>query len=136
MSLLEKLQELVEVEVQKQLNKYAQIISKKHDISLKLLLRDIPSKIVTDQTIEQVTTGQCLGITAAKRQCKVSGKHGGYCMRHIDQKKVMKRVVSTDEVVATLNPHVGHIMKECMYLVGCPACEKSRGSKQNLLIDI
>ena len=134
MSLLEKLQELVEAEVQKQLIKYAQIISKKHDISLKLLLQDIPSKIVTDQTIEQVTTGQCLGITAAKRQCKVSGKHGGYCMRHVDQKKVIKQVVSTE--VATLNPHVGHIMKECIYLVGCPACEKSRGSKQNLLIDI
>ena len=134
MSLLEKLEELVAAEVQKQLMKYAQIISKKHDISLKLLLQDIPSKIVTDQTIEQVTTGQCLGITAAKRQCKVSGKHGGYCMRHVDQKKVIKQVVSTE--VATLNPHVGHIMKECMYLVGCPACEKSRGSKQNLLIDI
>ena len=134
MSLLEKLEELVAAEVQKQLMKYAQIISKKHDISLKLLLQDIPSKIVTDQTIEQVTTGQCLGITAAKRQCKVSGKHGGYCMRHVDQKKVIKQVVSTE--VATLNPHVGHIMKECMYLVGCPACDKSRGSKQNLLIDI
>jgi hypothetical protein len=135
MSLFEKLQELVEAEVQKQLMKYAQIISKKHDISLKLLLRDIPSKIVTETATEQVTTGQCLGITAAKRQCKVSGKHGGYCMRHVDQKKVMKQVVSTDELV-TLNPHVGHIMKECMYLIGCPACEKSRGSKQNLLIDI
>lgn len=134
MSLLEKLEELVAAEVQKQLMKYAQIISKKHDISLKLLLQDIPSKIETD-TIEPLTTGQCLGITATKRQCKVSGKHGGYCMRHIDQKKVIKRVVSADEVV-TLNPHIGHVMKECMYLVGCPACEKSRGSKQNLLIDI
>ena len=44
MSLLEKLQELVEAEVQKQIMKYAQIISKKHDISLKLLLQDIPKK--------------------------------------------------------------------------------------------
>jgi hypothetical protein len=133
MSLLEKLEELVAAGVQKQLMKYAQIISKKHDISLKLLLQDIPSKIITE-TATEVITGQCLGITATKRQCKVSGKHGGYCMRHVDQKKVIKQVVSTE--VATLNPHVGHIMKECMYLVGCPACEKSRGSKQNLLIDI
>ena len=130
MSLLEKLQELVEAEVQKQLNKYAQIISKKHDISLKLLLQDIPSKIVTED--EPLTVGQCHGITTAKKQCKFNGKHGGYCMRHQDQKKVIRRIVSTDEV----NPHIGHTMKECMFLVGCPACEKSRGSRQNLLIDI
>jgi hypothetical protein len=130
MSLLEKLQELVEAEVQKQMIKYAQIISKKHDISLKLLLQDIPTKLVTGD--EPLASGQCLGITAAKKQCKVSGKHGGYCMRHQDQKKVIHRTVSTDEV----NPHVGHTMKECMYMIGCPACEKSRGSRQNLLIDI
>ena len=131
MSLLEKLQELVEAEVQKQMIKYAQIISKKHDISLKLLLQDIPTKIVTEET-EPLTVGQCHGITASKKQCKFTGKHGGYCMRHQDQKKVIRRIVSTDEV----NPHIGHVMKECMYLVGCPACEKSRGSRQNLLIDI
>ena len=129
MSLLEKLQELVEVEVQKQLNKYAQIISKKHDISLKLLLQDIPTKLDTEVPL---ATGQCLGVTAAKKQCKHSGKHGGYCMRHQDQKKVIHRIVSANEV----NPHVGHTMKECMYMIGCPACEKSRGSRQNLLIDI
>jgi hypothetical protein len=140
-TLLEKLQELVQQEVQKQvqkqLNRYAEIISKKHDISLKLLIQDIPSKYnqtEEDSEIEECTSGQCMGITAKKKRCAFAGKHGGYCARHKSQKKaVVKKVDSSSDVV---NQHVGHKITECMYLVGCPACEKSRGSRQNLLIEI
>ena len=134
-SLLTNLQKLVEEEVKKQLMKYANVISKKHDISLKLLLQDI--SIITDlQKNESEESknepGQCLGVTAKKTQCKSSGKHDGYCMRHKDQKKTR---VLTNAVTIDKNPHIGHTMKECMFLAGCPACEKSRGSQQNLLID-
>jgi len=134
--LLEKLQELVEAEVQRQLAKYAQVISKKHDISLKLLLQDIPTYNNETSVSDTAKPGQCLGITAAKHQCKSSGKHGGgYCKRHVDQKKK----VSLPKVPSTGDVHVGHTIKECMFLAGCPACEKSRTrgtSQQNLLIDI
>lgn len=132
MSLLEKIQELINSEVQRQVMKYAQVISRKHDISLKLLLQDIPN--VTDVDGE-MKTGQCMGVTSKKTQCKSSGKNGGgYCMRHIDQKKkVATRVVDEEP---QKSPHVGHTMKECLFLPGCPACERSRGSSQNLLIDI
>jgi len=131
MSLLEKIQQLVDAEVQRQIMKYAQVISKKHDISLKLLLQDIPSTVDTE---EGSKTGQCMGVTAKKTQCKSSGKNGGYCMRHIDQKKsTNNRVLETESMKS---PHVGHTMKECLFLAGCPACERSRGSHQNLLIDI
>lgn len=132
MSLLEKIQELVDSEVKRQIMKYAQVISKKHDISLKLLLQDIPS---TADTEDGTKTGQCMGITAKKTQCKSSGKNGGYCMRHIDQKKKTVRVVDTGTETLK-SPHIGHTMKECLFLPGCPACERSRGSSQNLLIDI
>jgi hypothetical protein len=54
-------------------------------------------------------------------------------MRHITQKKEKPR--NTNSVTTDKNPHVGHTMKECMFLAGCPACEKVRGSQQNLLID-
>lgn len=132
MSLLEKIQELVDSEVQRQIMKYAQVISKKHDISLKLLLQDIPSTVDVESGSK---TGQCMGITSKKTQCKSSGKNGGgYCMRHVDQKKKVVRVVDPDS--QEKSPHVGHTMKECLFLSGCPACEKSRGSRQNLLIDI
>jgi hypothetical protein len=133
MSLLEKIQELIDSEVKRQIMKYAQVISKKHDISLKLLLQDIPTTVDTENASNG---GQCMGITSKKTQCKSSGKNGGgYCMRHVDQKKKVKVVVDTDSEPLK-SPHVGHTMKECLFLRGCPACEKSRGSSQNLLIDI
>ena len=137
-TLLASLQKLVEEEVKKQLMKYANVISKKHDISLKLLLQDI--SIITDlQKNESEESknepGQCLGVTAKKTQCKVSGVHDGYCMRHKDQKKDKPRNIDSLPIIDK-NPHIGHTLKECMYLKGCPACEKSRGSQQNLLIDL
>jgi hypothetical protein len=130
MSLFEKIQELIESEVQKELMKYAQVISKKHDISLKLLLQDIHA-VQIDEPVQ--ATKQCLGVTAKKTQCTFGGKHGGYCARHVSQRK-MPRVVS-EETIVEKNPHIGHTMKDCMFLAGCPACEKSRKSSQNLLIE-
>ena len=136
-TLLASLQKLVEEEVKKQLMKYANVISKKHDISLKLLLQDIV--LVTggggDIDLGTRPPGQCLGVTAKKTQCKVSGLHDGYCMRHKDQKKDKPRNIDSLPIIDK-NPHIGHTLKECMYLKGCPACEKSRGSQQNLLIDL
>ena len=132
MSLLEKIQELIDSEVQRQVMKYAQVISRKHDISLKLLLQDIPN---ISEVEDGLRTGQCMGVTSKKTQCKSSGKNGGgYCKRHIDQKKKVFTRVADDE--PQKSPHIGHTMKECLFLPGCPACERSRGSSQNLLIDI
>ena len=131
-NLVEKIQEFIEAEIKKELLKYAQLISKKHDISLKLLIQDISTKYEPSETNSE----QCMGITAKKTQCKSSGKHGGgYCKRHIDQKKK----VTLPKVFSSGDVHVGHTIKECMFLAGCPACEKSRTrgtSQQNLLIDI
>ena len=136
-TLLEKLQELVEFEVQRQLMKYAQIISKKHDISLKLLLQDIPGPGTGagGDAEEPKKTGQCLGVTANRAQCKSSGKHGGYCARHVHQMK-KKDPVAVAVPEPQGNPHIGHTMKQCMFLAGCPACEKTRVPPPNLLIDI
>jgi len=133
-TLLEKLQAIVDDEVKKQLMKYAHVISKRHDISLKLLLQDIGVDAEQQEEVSK-KAGQCLGITAKMTQCKTNGKHGGYCMRHQDQKKEKKKPIMTNAVVDK-NPHIGHTMKECLFLAGCPACEKSRGSSQNLLIDL
>ena len=133
MSLFEKIQELIESEVQKELMKYAQVISKKHDISLKLLLQDIHSRGEVQIDAQAQATSQCLGVTAKKTQCTFSGKHGGYCARHVSQRKIRK--VVSEESTTEKNFHVGHTMKDCMFLAGCPACEKSRKSSQNLLIE-
>jgi hypothetical protein len=57
-ALLEKIQNLIEEEVRVQINRYAQIISKRHDISLRLLLHDMENL----NTSPEVST-RCLGIT-------------------------------------------------------------------------
>ena len=133
MSLLEKIKELIELEVQKRISEYAQIISKKHDISLKLLLQDIPMHSEQEIEVDVGKKGQCIGVTATKKRCKFAGKHGGYCSRHQDQKKAVKKVESNCDFTSK---HIGHTITECLFLEGCPACEKSKGSRQNLLIEI
>lgn len=134
-SVIEKIQDVINSEVQKKLTKFAQLVSTRHDISLKLLLQDLAS-LEGETIIEPVKSSQCLGITGAKKRCKFAGKHGGYCARHLDQKKVLKKVASENLEVAT--KHVGHTLTDCMFLAGCPACEKVKNTSscQNLLIDI
>lgn len=125
MSLVDKIQELIEFEVQKRINQYAQVVSRRHDISLKLLLEDIKG-------VSGINPGQCMGLTAKKQQCRMSGPHDGYCMRHHNQKKITT-IVSP----SMYNKHVGHTLTESMFLQGCPACEKSKSiPKPNLLIEL
>jgi hypothetical protein len=123
-TLLDKIQILIEEEVRIQVNRYAQIISKRHDISLKLLLRDIELL----QTSPEVSK-RCLGITGKKTQCLAAGKYDGYCSRHVIQRKVPVPVVASGVI------HVGHTIQESLFLAGCPACERSRDQKK-LMIEI
>jgi hypothetical protein len=134
--LLSKLKDLVNEQVQIHLSHFAQIVSKRHDISLKLLLQDIQSfQSGTSETIDldaPKKTGQCLGLTKTGTRCKFLGKQGGYCTKHVDQKKKVPVPVSSREEIV----HVGHTLQEKMFLKGCPACEKmKKNSTQNLLID-
>jgi hypothetical protein len=139
--LLEKLKDLVNEEVQIQLSHFAQIVSKRHDISLKLLLQDIQSfQNGTLDTIDLEApkkSGQCLGLTKTGNQCKFLGKKGGYCTKHVDQKKkVLVPVATVAETPREEVVHVGHTLQEKMFLKGCPACENmKKKSTQNLLID-
>lgn len=142
--LLSKLKDLVNEQVQLHLSRFAQNVSKRHDIPLKLLLEDIQS--FQNGTLETIDleapkkTGQCLGLTKTGTRCKFLGKQGGYCTKHVDQKKkVPVTVPSSSGVSETPREeivHVGHTLQEKMFLKGCPACEKmKKNSTQNLLID-
>lgn len=59
MTLQERIAELVEEEVRFRVNKFAHVISKRHDISLKLLLRDVD--LVFDSSCSPSTSNQCKG---------------------------------------------------------------------------
>lgn len=134
--LLQQLKNLVNEEIQKQLTQFAQIVSKRHDISLKLLIEDLQSfqngDSVPDED-EAPKCGQCMGITNAKKRCTFGGKYNGYCYRHKTQRKKVPEITEAVEVTQ----HIGHTLKEKMFLAGCPACEKmKKSSRQNLLIEI
>ena len=74
MSLYDKIIELFEEEVNQRIvsimNEYVTIISKKHRISLDLLLKDIPE--IFSGTI-------CKGTKNDGRRCTFRGTNNGYC---------------------------------------------------------
>lgn len=122
--------------IQHKLSDFAKLVSKRHDISLKLLLQDIQNfqdEETMDLDVEPIKKGQCMGLTTRNTQCKASGKHGGFCKRHVNQKQKKTIVKEKDKTEVV---HVGHSLKERMFLKGCPACEKMKtNSSQNLLIE-
>jgi hypothetical protein len=114
MSLYDKMMELFEEEVNQRLvsimNEYVTIISKKHGISLDLLLKDIPDTFAG--TI-------CKGTKNDGRRCTFRGTHDGYCRHHKDQRVSLKHMHIPRSIIHTHGP-------ERMFVSGCPACERSK----------
>jgi hypothetical protein len=75
-ALNERIERMMEEEIRARVNKYAHIISKRHDISLKLLLRDVDLVFS-----ENCPSNQCKGITKKKSQCLLKAKHEGCDLR-------------------------------------------------------
>lgn len=122
MSLMSNIQDLIEEEVDNRVNQKISVviehISKKWDISLALLLKDV-SEIMTRET--NVT--QCLGYQKkTKKRCKNKPQQNGFC--HMHQSQVPKRTSPkpnmTEQHTHTLPP---------FYLKGCPVCDKSHKFK-------
>ncbi len=148
-SLINQISELVEKEVRsavdKKLTKHLEYISKKWNISLKILLQD--SIKIEDNQIEVEDScseessfkGQCLGIKGTDhKRCTFAGKYGGYCKRHRDQKKIERPTIQLSPKSAPVVIEHTHTFQECLFKPGCPACEKSKRvpSSENLLIDL
>ena len=119
-SLTEKIEDLIEQEVNKQvqeaLSNYADMISKSYKIPLSLLLRDIPNVKPRDQTTCDVSAGTCLGLRSGNKRCKMNGKYEGYCRHHFTQKQKIQPVQITQGEVRH-----NHGFPP-MYQDGCPAC--------------
>lgn len=119
MSIPDKIVELIEEELNERMNtlfnEYADTISKKHGISLNILLRDLPD-------ICSVTL--CKGQKSDGRRCMFKAIHNGYCRHHKEQGEKIRQRVLTSEPEHTHG-------NEIMFLKSCPACNKYKG-----LIDI
>lgn len=108
--------EEVKVQVNKKLSNYAERISARHSIPLRLLLEDIGSEIKVDQ---------CLGVSKSGKRCKFHGGASGYCKRHQEQKKPEIAIYSENK-----HTHPPSIL----FQSGCPVCEKR--PKEKMLISI
>jgi len=121
MSLSERIEDLIEQEVKKQvqeaLSNYADMISKSYKIPLSLLLRDIPNALVTDTPRGDISSTACLGLRAGNKRCKMNGKYEGYCRHHFTQKQKIQPVKITQGEVQH-----NHGFPP-MYKEGCPACD-------------
>lgn len=138
---------LVDEEVKKQVNqkitKYIDYVSKKYDISLNLLLRDlgnIDNLQIPESPSRSSMDGQCMGVRSGNTRCKLKGRFGGYCRWHQDQKKSISRPTSGHDLSNIVcKPVVEHTHTlPPLYMKGCPACDgmKKQPSTEKLLIDM
>ena len=121
MSMYEKVVKLMDEEFEERINvvvnEYAEKISKKHGISLDLLLKDIP---------KCYTTTICKGTKNSGQRCnfKAVASGNGYCRHHALQgQRICQRVFSS----SSIHNHGA----DKMFVKGCPGCESS-----NELIDL
>jgi hypothetical protein len=115
MSLHEKIAELIDEEVDQRLvgmmNEYVEIISKKHGISMDLLLKDIPKTF--SGTI-------CKGTKRNDgKRCTFRATDNGYCRHHSMQGN---RLMCTSLVRSNSHNHG----PERGFVENCPGCELSK----------
>ena len=141
---LNQISDIIEDEVKRAVNEklteYIYYISKQYDISQKLLFQDlekIENGTLDSPKINDVENrdGQCRGVNANGKRCTFMGKHQGYCKKHTCQKKIQRPTIASN--TNQLIPHT-HSFSECLYKIGCPACEKFKKSPstEKLLIDL
>jgi hypothetical protein len=117
--------------VNNKITKYIEKISRRHSIPLRLLLEDLTTPDNEPETPEK--GNQCLGVVKGGKRCKRTGKQGGYCWFHADQKKIKQAAVCPP---CPSVPQVKHTHSlPPLFLAGCPACERNN-QPQNLLIDM
>jgi hypothetical protein len=133
-SLSDKIEDLIEQEVQKQvqeaLSNYADMISKSYKIPLSLLLRDIPNVVPRTTTPNSdISSTTCLGLRSGNKRCKMNGKYEGYCRHHFTQKQKTQPIVITQGEVKHTHGFPP------MYQEGCPACAPRPVEPKKPLID-
>ena len=113
--IMETVDEVLNERLVSMMNEYVDIISKKHGISIDLLLKDIP---------ETFSGTICKGAKTDGRRCTCRGIHQGYCRHHAVQGTHLKHMPISRN-------HSHNHSPELMYVKDCPGCNSS-----NELIDL
>jgi hypothetical protein len=128
----------VDDEITKQLNyklsKFADLVSKRHGIPLKLLLEDMVKTNSAKPSSSE--PDMCMGIVKGGNRCKRRGIHGGFCGWHLNQKKEKEaRIEMTTQPTVEQVKHT-HPIGKPLFLAGCPVCARQQQPQEKLLIGI
>lgn len=108
--LLKFIDEELDEKVNSAINEYAKIISKKHGIYLKDLLKDIP---------ESYSNTFCKGTKNNGERCGFKASENGYCKHHkLQGERICQRIFATAS-----NHNHG---PETMFVIGCPGCQNKK----------
>lgn len=110
----ERFDEECEERIFKKLNAFAELVSKNHNVPLRLLIKDIPCK--SNETF-------CKGLKINKKRCSRTCNESGFCGFHFTQKR------STTPMMVTQTVSHNHTFPP-MFSEDCPACQ------QNKLIEV
>lgn len=114
----------IEARVNEKITKVLEVISRKYDITLARLLKDLSSIDTSQSTC-------CCGITRTGKRCQKIGKYDGFCKSHMSQKPD-KRV--TRSASSPQKPTLQHIHSiPPLFMKGCPACEASSSKCSGVL---
>lgn len=121
MSINSLIEDEIEARVNQRLSGLLEHISKKWDISLVQLLKDISTGIPDTKMT------QCLGShKKSQKRCKNKPQPNGFC--HMHQSQVPKKYESPK-----MQQHTHSLPP--FYLKGCPVCDKSHKFKDNIDLD-
>lgn len=122
MSFNEKINDILEEEIKLRLDltitSFAETISKKYQIPLLQLLKDVPK-------VSATTT--CMGTKPDGTRCTFKAGENGYCGKHQKQGEKVKQRFHESFNGHTHGPGLRNV-------AGCPACERSFST--NRLIDL
>ncbi len=110
------LEQEIENRVNERITKILEVISKKYDITLSRLLKDLSS-------MEKTSSTYCCGLTRTGKRCQKSGKYDGYCKSHMSQKPDRRVTRSTSSPPKVTQQHTHSIPP--LFMKGCAACEAS-----------
>jgi hypothetical protein len=127
----------VEDEINKQVNyklsKFAEVVSKRHGIPLKLLLEDMIKTSCSKMSSSEHDV--CMGIVKGGNRCKRRGIHDGFCGWHLNQKKEKEARIVAEQPKVEQIKHT-HPIGKPLFLVSCPACARQQKPQEKLLIGI
>jgi hypothetical protein len=123
--IVQLLEEEIDKRVNERLTQILEKVSRTYDISMRQLLRDV--------SVLETSTLSCRGLTAKGKPCRHAVTKDGYCFQHLKQKPNTTVIMTAPPPSIQTRVEHTHSLPP-LFLDGCPACQKNRSSRDNLMM--